>query len=45
MRAIKIRTLKGGEAAAERFKAWVCGSSLSGVVGSNPARITGVFLL
>lgn len=30
---------------ALRFKAWVCGRSISWVVGSNPAGTVGVYLL
>jgi len=30
---------------AARSNAWVCGRSLAGIVGSNPARVTDVCLL
>ena len=30
---------------AVRYKAWVCGRSILGIVGSNPAEVTDVCLL
>jgi len=44
---LKLGTLKSGmpNAAAARSKAWVCGLSLVGIVGSNPAGSMDVCLL
>ena len=44
-RLFYITCFKGPIPAAGRSKAWVCGSSLAGVVGSNPAGGTDVCLL